>query len=150
MAKSTPKTIGERIRQIRGDSTQMVFAEFLGIRQAMVSRYEANKEIPTPRIMLRIAKHSGKSMEWLLTGKDNLWSPSSKDELRLLMESPRGMTEKELINAAAAYIVCMGTPESREFGSLIRDLFKDKGKMKKVLSYYRYVRDQESSDSQAV
>jgi transcriptional regulator with XRE-family HTH domain len=68
--KGIPKTLGQRIRYIRGDLTQVELAEAVGIRQAMVSRYEADKETPSPRVLLRMAIYSGKSIEWLLTGKE--------------------------------------------------------------------------------
>ena len=68
--KGIPKTLGERIRSIRGVLTQVDFAEALGIKQAMISRYEAGKETPSPRILLRMAIYSGQSIEWFLTGKE--------------------------------------------------------------------------------
>ena len=64
------KSLGERIRYLRGDMTQVELAEALNIRQAMVSRYEADKEVPSPRVLLNMAVYWGKSMEWLLTGKE--------------------------------------------------------------------------------
>jgi len=70
VAEKVPKTIGKRIRHLRGDLTQVEFAENLGIKQAMVSRYEADKEVPSPRVLLKIAVYTGKSMEWILTGKE--------------------------------------------------------------------------------
>ncbi len=72
MKKKEPKSLGERVRMLRGDLTQSDFAEALNIKQAMISRYEADKETPSPRVLLRIAQYSGKSMEWLLTGKQTL------------------------------------------------------------------------------
>ena len=68
--KGVPKTLGQRIRKIRGELTQVELAEALGIRQAMISRYEADKEVPSPKVILEMAIYSGKSMEWLLTGKE--------------------------------------------------------------------------------
>ena len=47
--KKDPKTLGERIRYLRGDLTQSEFADILRIKQAMVSRYEADKETPPPK-----------------------------------------------------------------------------------------------------
>lgn len=68
--KKVPKTLGQRIRFIRAGLTQVELADALGIRQAMISRYEADKEVPSPRVLLSMAVYSGKSMEWLLTGKE--------------------------------------------------------------------------------
>ena len=72
MKKKDAKTLGGRIRLLRGDLTQSEFADILSIKQAMVSRYEADKETPSPRVLLRIGRYSGRTIEWLLTGTDTI------------------------------------------------------------------------------
>ena len=72
MKKKDAKTLGGRIRLLRADLTQSELADILGIKQAMVSRYEADKETPSPRVLLRIGRYSGKTIEWLLTGTDTI------------------------------------------------------------------------------
>ena len=77
----SPKTLAARIRFLRGDRTQIEYADHLNrirvrkavpkssVRQAMISRYESGKEIPSPWVMYRIAGEGGKPMEWVLAGE---------------------------------------------------------------------------------
>ncbi len=65
------KLVGRRLRELRGfDRNQAEFARELGISQGQLSRYEKGASEMGAEILLRIAQHTGKSMEWLLTGKD--------------------------------------------------------------------------------
>lgn len=64
------KAVGRRIRQLRGfELTQKDFARQVGISQSQLSRYEKGKSEIGPEVLLRFANRSGKSVEWLLTGK---------------------------------------------------------------------------------
>ena len=64
------KAIGRRIREIRGfDLTQAAFGRVLGIAQAQLSKYELGQSAPTLRILLKLKAYSGKSVDWILTGK---------------------------------------------------------------------------------
>lgn len=67
------KAVGRRIRELRGfDTTQAELAESLGIAQSYLSAIERGLKEPSATILLRIAKHYGRSMEWLLTGSEGL------------------------------------------------------------------------------
>ena len=68
--KKISGSFGGRIRELRGDLTQAECAQLLDIKQAMISRYEADKEMPSPPVLLRLAQFSGRPMEWLLTGQE--------------------------------------------------------------------------------
>ncbi len=64
------KAIGRRIREIRGfDLTQADFGRILGIPQTQVSKYELGLSAPTIEILLKLKAHSGKSVDWILTGE---------------------------------------------------------------------------------
>ena len=64
------KAIGRRIREIRGfDLTQIEFSEMLGIGQTQLSKYELGKSVPTAEILLKLKRHSGKTIDWILTGE---------------------------------------------------------------------------------
>ncbi len=89
--KKVPKSLGERILSIRGNLTQVELADALGIKQAMISRYEADKETPSPRVLLRMAVYSGKSMEWLLTGKELKDLKSKKQGPKKRRTAKKGM-----------------------------------------------------------
>lgn len=62
--------IGKRIRQIRGfELRQSDFAEMLGITQGQLSKYEVGQNAPTLEILLKLKAHSGKGVDWILTGE---------------------------------------------------------------------------------
>jgi transcriptional regulator with XRE-family HTH domain len=64
------KAVGSRLRELRGfDTNQAEFARHLGISQGQLSRYEKGKSEIGAEVLLRISQHSGRSMEWVLTGK---------------------------------------------------------------------------------
>ena len=64
-------TVGRRIREIRGfDSKQAEFARKLGVSQGQLSRYEQGSSEVGAAVLLRLARITGKSIEWLLTGSE--------------------------------------------------------------------------------
>ena len=65
------KAIGRRIRQIRGfDLTQAEFGKLLGVRQNSLSNYEKGQTAPTLDFLLRLKAHSGRSIDWIISGND--------------------------------------------------------------------------------
>ncbi len=65
------KIVGRRLRQLRGfDINQSQFARAIGVSQGQLSRYEKGESEIGAEVLLRIAERTGKSMEWLLTGKE--------------------------------------------------------------------------------
>jgi transcriptional regulator with XRE-family HTH domain len=65
------RAVGRRLRELRGfDVNQKAFARELGVSQAQLSRYEKGKSEMGVEVVLRISRKCGKSMEWVLTGKD--------------------------------------------------------------------------------
>jgi len=67
------KGVGRRVRELRGfDANQAVFARELGVSQGQLSRYEQGSSEIGAAVLLRLARKSGKTIEWLLTGTDKL------------------------------------------------------------------------------
>jgi transcriptional regulator with XRE-family HTH domain len=67
------KAVGRRIRMLRGfEINQAQFALALGVSQGQLSRYEQGRSEIGAVILLRLARKSGKTMEWLLTGKNRV------------------------------------------------------------------------------
>jgi transcriptional regulator with XRE-family HTH domain len=65
------KGVGRRLRQLRGfEIAQAQFARELGISQGQLSRYEKGRSEIGAEILLRLSRRSGRTIEWLLTGKD--------------------------------------------------------------------------------
>ena len=129
--KKEPRTRGERIRQLRGDMTQAEFADAVAIKQAMISRYEASKETPSPKVLLRIAQFSGTSIEWILTGRDPTGAKGKKI---------RPVSTMDMINAAARDLRQTHYPEAQEFIEMMKDVFRSRRRMKKILEYYRFLK----------
>ena len=66
------KTIGRRIRQMRGfDLTQAEFCKVLGIGQRQLSKYEKGQSAPTLEVLLKLKAHSGKSLDWIVAGEED-------------------------------------------------------------------------------
>ena len=65
------KTVGRRIREIRGfDTNQAEFACKLGVSQGQLSKYEQGTSEVGAGVLLRLARMTGHTIEWLLTGRD--------------------------------------------------------------------------------
>ena len=73
MKRINRKEVGKRIRDIRGDRSQTVFAKMIfegrvKKRQDYVSRYELGIRIPKPEILIRIAEIGQTTVDFLLMG----------------------------------------------------------------------------------
>ena len=67
------KAVGRRVREIRGfEANQAEFARELGVSQGQLSRYEQGSSEIGAAVLLCLARASGKTIEWLLTGRDRL------------------------------------------------------------------------------
>jgi transcriptional regulator with XRE-family HTH domain len=65
------EAIGRRIREIRGfDLTQAQFGKLVGIGQTQLSKYEKGQSAPTLEFLLRLKAHSGKSLDWIVSGEE--------------------------------------------------------------------------------
>jgi transcriptional regulator with XRE-family HTH domain len=65
------KVVGRRLRELRGfDVNQAQFALQIGVSQGQLSRYEQGSAEIGAEVLLRLSRKSGKTIEWLLTGKD--------------------------------------------------------------------------------
>jgi len=63
--------IGRRIRELRGfDTTQVEFAERIGVAQSHLSALEHGRTQPCAEVLLSISREFGKSVDWLLTGQE--------------------------------------------------------------------------------
>lgn len=65
------KAVGRRVRELRGfETNQAKFALDLSVSQGQLSKYEQGRDEIGAAVLLRLARKSGKTIEWLLTGKD--------------------------------------------------------------------------------
>lgn len=61
--------VGTRIRKLRGQITQEEFARGLGISQAQLSKYELGQSAVSLGVLIKLAKKSGGTADWILTGE---------------------------------------------------------------------------------
>jgi transcriptional regulator with XRE-family HTH domain len=65
------ESVGRRIRELRGfDLTQSDFAKRIGVSQGYLSMIEHGKGEMGAEVLLALSHEFGKSIEWLLTGKE--------------------------------------------------------------------------------
>jgi len=65
-------TLGDRLRQVRGDLSQVAFAERLGVDKNSVGRYERDERQPDADYLRRIHLEFVVSVDWLLTGEGDM------------------------------------------------------------------------------
>jgi transcriptional regulator with XRE-family HTH domain len=67
------RAVGRRVREIRGlDAGQTQFALEIGVSQGQLSRYEQGRSEIGAEVLLRLSRLSGRSIEWIITGRDKL------------------------------------------------------------------------------
>jgi transcriptional regulator with XRE-family HTH domain len=74
------RAVGPRIRQIRGKRTQKAFAALMDATQSYISDLERGKCFPSVALLARIRAVSGKSFDWILTGKEVAAAPPENGE----------------------------------------------------------------------
>jgi transcriptional regulator with XRE-family HTH domain len=122
-------TLGERLKLVRGATTQQAFAQELGIHVNSVSNAE-RRDSATQDLLLRIASARGVNLHWLLTGHgqprlgdhdDSLLQESLAlaltDALRAALGARYSSTPLEfkarVIRAGATYLRAIGvTPDT--------------------------------------
>ncbi|MAL00850.1 MAG: transcriptional regulator [Alcaligenaceae bacterium] len=76
-------SVGSRIRALRGNLTQAIFSERLGLERKTIGRYESGERAPDALALLRLMGEFGADPAWVLTGKGE--RPSlTEDEQELL------------------------------------------------------------------
>lgn len=66
------RDLGERIRRVRGYTSQEVFARQLGISKGALGCYERGVNCPNVEVILNISRLCHVSLEWLMTGKGEM------------------------------------------------------------------------------
>ena len=85
--------ISKRINFIMFDLgiNQNQLAKMINITQPAISKYLKGR-IPPPFVLLHLAKLSGKSIEWILTGENDINAPAKK-----VSENPDTFGEKKTL-----------------------------------------------------
>jgi len=56
----------ERLKMLRGDTSQQSFASIFGVRQTRYSGWETGRNEPPLSVLVALAKHFGVTTDWLL------------------------------------------------------------------------------------
>ncbi len=80
--------IAARLRELRGDSSQGDFAARIGIPFRTYQRYESGERMPKTDALERIARVTGRSAEWILTGEVHLLADRAAEEAALYGGDP--------------------------------------------------------------
>jgi len=81
MMQLDPRVVSERLREVVADEPK-AFAYDIGVSLSAVYNY-LNGRIPTTEVLFRIARHTGRPMEWFLdtaTVDDSLLADESADQ----------------------------------------------------------------------
>lgn len=70
-------TLGQRLREVRGNLTQTQFGKTLGITQAVVSSMETDRTCPTLHHLILLRKVYKTDINWLITGSGD--GPAAAD-----------------------------------------------------------------------
>ncbi|MEN3039748.1 MAG: helix-turn-helix domain-containing protein, partial [Candidatus Kryptonium sp.] len=75
-------TIGQRIKAVREalGLSQKAFGERIGRAYMSIYQYESGKRIPDETTLLLISSEFGVSLEWLKTGKGDMWAKKPQAE----------------------------------------------------------------------
>jgi transcriptional regulator with XRE-family HTH domain len=123
------RTLAERIKALRlPGETQAQFAERLNTTQASISRY-LNGRQPDRETLIKIARETSVSLDWLLTGAGP--GPGEKTK--------KDLGEKEMVQAITAYIGDLSSLSAKERGQLqglVRDVVENKDARKDILSHW--------------
>jgi len=76
-------TLGERLKLVRGATSQKTFAAELGVHENTVSNAE-RRDSATQEFLLRIAESRNINLHWLLTGRGTM--RLDEDDVSLLQE----------------------------------------------------------------
>ena len=99
LKRTTPagkRSVGKRIRTLRGDDTLSGFGKRVGVSHTTIKRYEEGLMLPSADLLMRISNLFGKSVSWLMTGKEEITSSvGEKDESLIRPEVPTSLPEDE-------------------------------------------------------
>lgn len=61
--------LGERVKSLRKEENQGVFASRFGLSPQQISKIEKGNSNPSPEVAIAICKHYGCSLDWLWIGE---------------------------------------------------------------------------------
>lgn len=68
LINDTFSLVGSRLRELRGELTQKELADLLGVNRSYVAQVETGAVKPSVDYLIKVSKHFGVSIDWILTG----------------------------------------------------------------------------------
>jgi len=131
------KDIGKRIRQLRlPGETQIEFAHRMKLTQASVSRYLSGG-MPSREALIKMAKRTGASVDWLLTGKAQGKAAVPAGKARTRPAKP--LRENEYIEKALPYLdklPSLSRSDRESLKAMLRDLVGNPGRLRQILNQW--------------
>jgi len=90
----------KRLSLIRGGRKQKAFADSLGVNQNYISRYEAGKIKPSFEFLKSVAEKENININWLLTGKGEMYLSENKSKSELIKEIAELKRDRQKVNDA--------------------------------------------------
>jgi transcriptional regulator with XRE-family HTH domain len=120
------KTFGERLKFLRGKTSQAELSALFGIRQTTLSNYERGRNEPSYELVKAICSHFGVNIEWFMFGTGPMRKSTQdvttpdKNNLRLAIEAVEEglqITRRELPPDKKAALVMAAYDLIEESGS---------------------------------
>ncbi|TAL45708.1 MAG: XRE family transcriptional regulator [Methylovulum sp.] len=107
MSVEITETLGERIKQTRGNMSLVEFANLLGIGKSSLSLYEKNERMPPADFFIRMDALLHIDSVWLLTGKGaaSTGEEMTSDEAALLWNYRRCTQEAQAVLTQTALLL---------------------------------------------
>ena len=97
--------VGTRLKKLRRESklNQGELANIIGVNKSAVSHYETDKDDPSDKIKIEIAKHFNISLDYLL-GLIDVPVPIYNEELYLKIPESINQSEKNILSDFLLYV----------------------------------------------
>ena len=86
-------TVGERLKQARGDLSQEAFAQLLGVSRLTLVRYERDERAPDMEFMLQLHSKLQIPPMWLMTGAAEPLSGALSKNEKFLIDTYRKLDD---------------------------------------------------------
>jgi SOS-response transcriptional repressor LexA len=94
------RAVGKRIGALRGKDSLAAFGARLGVAHTTIKRYEEGAMLPSADVLMRISSLFGKSVSWLMTGKEDAtsrsWNMGKEDATSRSGEMGEALTRPEV------------------------------------------------------
>lgn len=121
-------TLGERIKMLRGETSQQQFADKLSITRQYVALLESDKRDPSPLLIDSLCQKFGVRREWLELGHDPMYvKDSSNDPESLIPDLVSALSGHPAIVETLRHIINRMTPADWDrLNTLMDDILNTK------------------------